>query len=1097
MIIKKIFSLLFSILLIFSFSCKQNVEPVNPNPTPDNPPSVNPPDTDVTISYPSFSPIGGFYKEKQTVTITCDNSTAIYYTILKQTLDEQGNWDEQAWQEAIASSIPTENSTKYTGPFEISEQCIIRAMAVKADGTKNYAMTCFDFDLDRSTDFVNVGGSINPTNPESINWQDQTIYFILTDRFFNGDTSNDKSPNLVDKDGNPYDESIVLPGQPASGYNGGDIEGVRQKLQYIKDLGFTAIWLTPPVKCQVAESNYHGFHGYWASDFTKVDPHMGTMEQYQQFVKEAHDMGLYVIQDIVVNHCGDYQKITKPITESDLKENQGNISNDDFYLEPKSIPFSHPEQLPWALNHINNLTLDEFKNNSFYHFNPGIADYTNKSIMHTYSSSDLDDIATENPVVRNLLRGYFRYWIDKVGIDGYRIDTVKYVEPDFFEDFINSTEPNNMGVREYAHSIGKTDFINFGEAWDSNESLVGSYSQSENGTPRIDGMIYFPLRFVIADTISSGSKTSTISETLSKRYTQNYYANPDRLVTFIDNHDTDRWGQTMKGNTELMKAAYGIMYTIPGIPQVYYGSEQGFDGECRAGMFEGSFLAPGTTQTEDKFDTTNDWYVYFKRLNKMRKDNRVFRYNTLYTLQDTDDSAGILAYIVREKDESGKTLSGVGNKAIYVMNTASTDKILDASYLNLKVGDKFELIDTLNAGIYEGVSAAPSTGTSITTSFVATADANDSKKGNIKLVVPANSCAIYLLTEVGTEITEADCTLTVDEVPTEKITGNSVTIKGTSTVTGKLKIVLNGDYTLATEIDVAEDIQFSKDINISAYSNGTISVQLIQTVGTSICYSDTASFVIERPFTLVAKYTDPKDDDNGVGVAKGKLSLPTEPGFKGQFDIQGVDVYRSGNDIRLGVKMKSISRSWDPTSNFFDHVVFYVFISDGDDSTGCQYHSKNTYELPNTFGKWDYMFQCNGWGNGYYSSNGADFSSLGVAITPSAKNEPTVNWEEIDKAAGETTVYTELDWTDYNPEIGSEWQEKPGMIWFTISAAAMGYPSDISGYKFYINNYDFDMGNPRGMVEGDPEQWKFGTGSISLDECPRVVDETDEIIIIN
>ena len=120
-----------------------------------------------------------------------------------------------------------------------------------------------------------------------------------------------------------------------------------------------------------------------------------------------------------------------------------------------------------------------------------------------------------------------------------------------------------MGVREYGKSLGKSDFINFGEAWDTSEALVGSYTKDESGNARIDGMIYFPLKFVITDTISSGSKTSAISSVLAKRYTKGYYADPNRLVTFIDNHDTDRWGQTMKGNTELMKAAYGIIYTIP------------------------------------------------------------------------------------------------------------------------------------------------------------------------------------------------------------------------------------------------------------------------------------------------------------------------------------------------------------------------------------------------------------------------------------------------------------------------------------------------------------------------------------------------------
>lgn len=1073
---KKLLCLFTAVFALGFFSCKNYTSEPN-TPSPETPTTK--------VTYPQFSPIGGFYKKEQTVTISCEGSTAIYYTILKPAIGTDGKWDETAWQKAVKNSKPTENSTKYTEPFKVSEQCIIRTMAVKSDGSKNYAMTCFDFDTDSSTDF---SGPMSPVNPSSENWQDQSIYFILTDRFFNGDTSNDKVQGLKDQNGNAYDESIVLPGQPASSYNGGDIEGVRQKLQYIKDMGFTAIWMTPPVKCQIAESNYHGFHGYWASDFTKVDSHMGTMEQYQQFVKEAHEMGLYVIQDIVVNHTGDYQKINKEFTYDMVKASEGNISESDFYLEPKSVPFNHPEQLPWALNNLNDLTADEFKNNAFYHYNPGISDFTNAATMYTHSSSDLDDMVTENPVVRNLLRGYFRYWIDKCGIDGYRIDTAKYVEPDFFNDFINSTEPGNMGVREYGKSLGKSDFINFGEAWDTSEDLVGSYTKDESGNARIDGMIYFPLKFVITDTISSGSKTSAISSVLAKRYTKGYYADPNRLVTFIDNHDTDRWGQTMKGNTELMKAAYGIIYTIPGIPQVYYGSEQGFDGECRAGMFKGSYLSPGSQQTEDKFDTTNDWYKYFTNLNKMRSENRVFRYNSLYTLKDTDDSAGILAYIVRESDpdDPKKFLAGVGNKAIYIMNTAPTDKVLDASYRNLAAGDKFELVP------YDGVSVCPATGTQITKSFTATADGT---KGNVKLVVPANSCAIYILTEAGAEITQAECTLTVDSVPTENVTENEITIKGTSSVSGTVKLVLNGDYSLATDIKATANTQFSVNMNVGAYSNGKISIQLIQTVDGITCYSETSHFTIERPFKLIAKIIDPQNDDNGVGIAKGILKKPTEKTFKGQFDIEGVDVYRSGNDIRLGVKMNSISRSWDPGSNFFDHVVFFIFISDGDDD-GCEYHPKNNYKLPDSFGKWDYMYQCNGWGSGYYSKEGATETSLGKAVTPAPKNTPAVAWEKLSAEAGQDIVEKDLDWSDYSPEIGSVWEDKPGMIWFTISAASIGYPKNIDGYKIYINNFDFDMGSPRGMIDGEPETWKFGTGSIPKDKCPAVVDETDSVIII-
>ena len=847
--------------------------------------------------------------------------------------------------------------------------------------------------------------------------------------------------------------------------------------------------MTPPVKCQIAESNYHGYHGYWASDFTKVDSHMGTLAQYQQFVKEAHEMGLYVIQDIVVNHLGDYQQITKDVTAETMKASEGSVPETEFFLEPKSVPFSHPEQLPWALNNINDLTYDEWKNNAFYHYNTPISDYTNAAIQYDHTSSNLDDMTTENPVVRNLLRGYFRYWIDKAGIDGYRIDTALYVEPDFFEGFINDTEPDNMGVRAYGiYYKGKKDFINFGEAFSQNEAVVGSYTKSSTGTPRMDGMIYFPLRYALADTISSGGKTSAIGTVLKNRYTKKYYADPDRLVTFIDNHDMDRWGQTMKGNTELMKAAYNIIYTIPGIPQVYYGSEQGFNGECREGMFKGSYCTPGTVQSQDCFETTGDWYMYFQNLNKMRRENNVFRYNTLYVLQETDNSAGIFAYIVREKDKDGNVLSD-GKKAIFVMNTATTDKILNASYANITPGDKFELVP------YEGISVCPPSGTPITDHFIA---GESEKKGNVKLIVPANSCAIYIMTDAGAAPEISDCILTIDEVPAEKIDGKlhkSAAIKGTTNKTGTVKIVLNGDYSMATEIQAEADIQFSTDIDISSYSNGKVSVQLIQESDGIICYSDSKTFIIERPFTLVAQITDPADDDNGVGAAKGILQKPTDPQFSGCLDIRGVDVYRSGNDVRLGIKMGALSCAWNPTSNFFDHVVFYVFISDGD-GNGCSVHPKSNYTLPESFGAWDYMYQANGWGQAYYSSAKAGVSNPGTATTPSPINSPAVDWDNLEDNVTGIDKYHVLDWSDYNPEIGDEWADKTGMIWLSISAAAMGYPKDISGYKFYINNWDFDMGSPRGLKEGDAEQYKFGSGTLSVSAVPLVCDEIDTVITI-
>jgi len=1053
-----------------------------------------PPQADPNAPCPKFSPAGGFYKEAQQVSITCEDSTEIYYTVLEPALNSDGSWNEEQWKANVASSFPSETSTKYAGPFEVKKQCVIRAVAKKSNGTKNYAMTSFDFDLDRTTDFT---GQWKPVSPESEDWQDQTIYFILTDRFFNGDTTNDRIPNLKTQTGEPYDESKVLEGQPASGYNGGDIEGIRQKLDYIKDLGFTAIWMTPPVKCQVAESNYHGYHGYWASDFTKVDPHMGTLQQYQNFVKEAHEKGLYVIQDIVVNHLGDYQQIKKDISANDFVEGKAKISESRFYLEPKSVPFSHPEQLPWALNNINDLTYDEWKHNSFYHYNSEISDYTNQTNMYTHSSSNLDDMVTESEVVRNLLRGYFRYWIDKTGIDGYRIDTALYVEPEFFEGFINDTDASNMGVREYGKSKGKADFIDFGEAFSQDEKVCGSYTRSNPGdyipgTPRMDSMLYFPLRYAIADSISSGGKTDVISKILGHRYSMDYYQNPSRLVTFIDNHDMDRWGHTMKGGSELMKIAYGIIYTIEGIPQVYYGSEQGFSGECREGMFTGSFKAPGLKQTSDHFDTTGDWYKYFQQLNKMRKENRVFRHNIVSVIQDTKDSAGVFAYVIRERDpaEPSKFLDGLKNKALFVTNSSETDKLLNASSLYLKDGEKYKLVP------YNGVSVCAAGG-NIEGELLAVGESSD--KAGVRAIVPAKSCAIYLLEQTGVPTGSSVCTLTVDEVPSEKIKdATSISIKGTTNNTGKVKIVLNGDYSSAKEVDATANVQFSQEIDIAGLSNGTISVQLVQVVGTDPYFSSSKFFIIERPFKLIKKYSDPVGDDNGVGVAKGILQHPTDKPFDGTMDIQGVDVYRSGNDILLGVRMGAISHGWNPTSNLFDHVIFNLFISDGDDTTGCAAQPNCNYTLPAAFGKWDYMFLAQGWGQTFCSSDNASATNSGTVKTPSPKNDPPVAWDKIDdNAVPNMEKYSKPDWSSYNPAIGDEFADKPGMIWFKISAASIGFPKNLASYKFYLNTWDFDMGNPRGVKDGDAERYKFGSGSLKASEIPTVCDETDEIITLN
>lgn len=971
------------------------------NVTPETPPD-----------YPVFSPIGGFFKEAQTVAIQYKEADAvIYYT--------------------TDTTEPTEASTKYTGPFRLDQQTVVRALAVQSDGKKAYAMTAFDFDLDRGTDFKG-------TRAASPNWQDQVIYFLMTDRFYNGTTSNDKDPSFS------YNENQAL----ESHYNGGDFVGIEQKLDYIKDLGATAIWITPPVKNQVHEGFYHGYHGYWASDFTQTDFHFGTLEEYQSFVSKAHEKGLYVIQDIVVNHTGDYMKIGETVTASMLANKP--LPGYVFKLNPSSIPTMQPEQLPWSMNNPNLYTEDELRYSSFYNWRPIISDFGDESQLLTFQMSDLDDMKTTNPVVQNLLRGYFRYWIDKANIDGYRIDTVSYVQPEFFEDFIHGTQSGNEGVREYARKAGKNDFISFGEAWNQYDTKVAPYTKDpQTGKKRIDSIIYFPLTFVIRDVLSGGRATNLISEVLNQRYTIGY-DNPDRMVTFIDNHDIDRLIKNT--NKELVRAAYAIIMTIPGIPQIYYGSEQGFY-ECRQAMFAGGYgEMAGQVNSADHFNTDadNEWYQFFQKIIALRKNHRIFRYNQLDIVADAKTS-GIFSYQLTEKGANGQLLDGINHKALVILNTSSNEKVLNIT-CNFTEGDKLEVL-------------APSHPSFPNELMV--------KKGSqISFIVPPQGYGIYLLKEEGHGIVGGNGSVKITSQYQTVVTSNEITVNGTvDPANSKVKIVFNGDFTNAKEISVS-GTSFSETLPIKTLSNGENEVEAILDTGdpSTYVYSNKVYFQLERPYeklnTFPTIINDPEGDD--TGPAGKTYGLPTDATFAGhQQDITKVELKASGSDLCIEITMKSISKIWNPTINLFDHVLFSIFFAKPGSTSGCSVHPNQNYTLPDGF-QWDYMLKAEGWGSSFFSSIGASATKSGEAVTPAPTSE--VDW------SGETAG-----------------MKTPGVIKFYIKAASLGFPETLEGWKIYINTYDTDTGKLRGM-DPAPSQWKFSGGSMATD--PLVIDETEIITIL-
>lgn len=1023
---KKLSYILCSLLMIFVFGCKQSSVPEGKEP-----------ENNATIekAYPGFSPIGGYYKEVQTVTISHPNASAIYYT--------------------IDLSEPTEDSTLYTEPFQLSETTIVRAMAKVNDGTTRYAMTCFDFDTDRTSDY-------QFTRMSSPNWQDQVIYFLMLDRFYNGDTSNDNQ-NIVDAEGNAYNENEPISGQPVSGYNGGDFAGLKEKLQYIKDLGATAIWITPPIKNQVSEGAYHGFHGYWASSFTETDPHFGTLLEYQQLVKAAHDLGLYVIQDIVVNHTGDYMKGSGIVSR--VMINKKSIPEDVFYLNQNSIglndpsEWTHPEQLPWKFNDPIKFTLDEFTNNAFYHYYPAISNFNDSSQTYNYQTSGLDDINTDNPVVANLLRGYFRYWIDKVDIDGYRIDTVAYVPPDFFEDFINSNEVGNKGIRPYAAELGKNDFLNFGEAWSTNEGITTAYTQSKSGRKRIDSVFYFPLTFALRDVVSAGSGTNSISKILNQRYTIGY-ADPDRLVTFVDNHDIERLITLAPEN--LVKASYALIMSLPGIPQVYYGLEQGFD-VTRAAMFQGGYKDAGQTNSSDLFIESGEWYDFVKGLITLRENNRVLRYNRIEVLKDTPESAGIFAIGIQGKTESGSNMTGVGSRAMFIMNTSDGAQVMNVtpSNSNLKSGDVFELQQISSTGYDSEITVGTN--------------------GKIQFLVPAQSYAIYILKEEGAGVSDTShsASITTALTPDFVVKGNTINIQWNITHSGTLKIVFNDNFTKAITVNNVTVGAGTQTCSVKTLSNGISNVQLVLESADGVTvYSEPKEFTIDRPYVLRTTIEDPSGDDKGPGIrdeeGKRVYNYSSPNGFLGTLDINKVEVLTSGNDIKLRIQMGNVSREWNPTANLFDHVMFSIMFEKPGSTNGVAIQPKHNYTLPNGF-KWDYMLKAYGWSTSFYNSYGADSNNNGTSATPAPVS--FVDWATISE--DETLMQN-------------------GVVEFVVRAASLGSPESLDGWKIYINTYDMDFDQLRGMVEGDVTgsgKYAFGSGTADPATAPKVLDETEIITL--
>ncbi|WP_102194042.1 pullulanase-type alpha-1,6-glucosidase [Microbacterium aurantiacum] len=457
----------------------------------------------------------------------------------------------------------------------------------------------------------------------------EQFYFVMTDRFANGDTANDE--------GGLDGDSLSTGFDPTNKgfFNGGDIAGLHEKLDYIEGLGTTALWLTPsfankPVQGEGANASA-GYHGYWVTDFTRIDPHLGTNAELEALIADAHARGIKVYFDIITNHTADVidyaeqsydyiDQATSPYTDKD-----GNAFNPDDLAGTGDFPELDPAtSFPYTPVVSEDVKVPAWLNDPTLYHNRGNSTWSGESV--TYGDFDgLDDLMTEHPTVVNGFTAVYQDWID-LGIDGFRIDTAKHVNFEFWEQWTTD-------VLDYAHAQGNDEFFMFGEVYDADPVKLSPYIRDTD----MNSVLDFTFQSS-AVSFASGNSAKGLQALFAG---DDYYTTADSsstaLPTFLGNHDMGRVGSFLRSTDAPLQRdelAHELLFLSRGQPVVYYGDEQGFAGtggdkDARQSLFatqvaeyaDQNLITGEQAGSVDRFGTDAPLYQHIQALAALRSEH--------------------------------------------------------------------------------------------------------------------------------------------------------------------------------------------------------------------------------------------------------------------------------------------------------------------------------------------------------------------------------------------------------------------------------------------------------------------------------------------
>jgi glycosidase len=546
-------------------------------------------------------------------------------------------------------------------------------------------------------------------------FSDEVLYFAIPDRFNDGRRGNNCGDFDATCVADDTQENVLEHGYLPSDkgyYHGGDIEGLRRRLPYLEQLGITTIWVGPifrnnPVQPDSTNLYGHssGYHGYWILDFLQVDPHLGTNAEFARLVDEAHGRDINVFMDIVTNHTADVIQLEgnagyRDKTNFPYRDVDGQPFDDSDFAFAGQPDYTFPEVDATSFPYLPVLPPGDedaknpaWLNDPLLYHNRGDSTFVGESSLYG-DFFGLDDLWSERREVVEGMVDIYSFWIEEFGVDGFRIDTTKHANMEFWQEF-------GPDILDAARERGIEDFFSFGEVFD--QQFGPPFLSEFSTTGQLQSTIDFAFQLAARGFAAQDAPTDDLQSFFAL---DDYYTDADSsayaMPTFLGNHDMGRLGYFLQqvdqpgaSDDELLardQLAHALMFFARGQPVVYYGDEQGFvgdggDKDAREDMFanavpvyqDNDLIGTDETSADDNFDRDHplyeaiqDYSALYQRHRALRTGAQIHRYSS--------DGPGVYALSRIDRDQRIEYVVALNNSEDAATATVPTYSAGEARY---------------------------------------------------------------------------------------------------------------------------------------------------------------------------------------------------------------------------------------------------------------------------------------------------------------------------------------------------------------------------------------------------------------------------------